>query len=332
VAGDRLPSVRHLAAALGINLHTVRSAYRNLEEDGLVETRHGSGTFVLPRDPGRPGPRGSKVPSSTFGIVVPAHTDLYRRIIDGAESIAHDAPALLFVGSARESEVKCLQIVERMIGRGVDGIVVTAPLMPEQEGARLAGSFGRLVFCDWPGGPRPRVLFDLEAGVAAAVRHLAGHGHRRVGLVVTPAEWPNASPIHRGFRRGLAESDLPQGQIAIVYDYTAEAGHRAADDLFADPDPPTAVVTANDVYAVGILRTARKRGIGVPDDLAVVGTGDHEIGRIVEPTLTTILLPAERMGREALQMVLDLSAGRPPEPGAVELDCPLLVRGSCGCP
>lgn len=332
VAGDRLPAVRRLAAALGINLHTVRSAYRQLEEDGLVVTRHGSGTFVLPRDPGRRAHRGSGVPASTFGIVVPAHTDLYRRIIDGAESIAHDAPALLFVGNAMESEGMGLQIVERMIGRGVDGIILAAPMVPEAVGLELAETFRRIVFCDWPGGPRPRLLFDLEGGVAEAARHLAGHGHEKLGLIVPPPHWVNAEPIHSGYHRALSKIGLPSDTIVTVYNYTVEAGRRAAEILLSLPEPPTGVIASDDAYAIGFTQVLRERGMSVPDDAAIVGMGGHEIGAAVSPGLTTVDLPGTRMGREAMRILLEAPRGQAGESPEVKLECDLVVRESCGCP
>lgn len=331
VAGDRLPPLRVLADRLGINLHTVSAAYRHLEEDGLVATRHGSGTYVLPRDPGRHTRHGSDVPASTFGVVVPAYTDLYRRVIDGIEMVAYQAPALLFVGSAHESAEIGLRTVERMIGRGVDGIIVTAPLLPPDEVPGLLASFPAIVFCDWPAGPQPGVLFDLEGGVGDAVRHLIGHGHRSIGLIAPPADWQNASPVHQGYRRALAEADLAPGPMVTVYDYTLEAGVQVDTRLAALPHPPTAVIADNDATAVGLLRSARRRGLRLPDDLAVIGMGGSQLGALVEPALTTVDLPATKMGREAMRILLNLCRGIPPEPSGLMLGTNLTIRQSCGC-
>src|SRR5512136_2976089 len=70
--GDRLPSVRELAGQLAINMNTVRSAYKKLEMDGLVETRHGLGTCVLSRHPSRLGRTDSSLHSHTIGVILPS--------------------------------------------------------------------------------------------------------------------------------------------------------------------------------------------------------------------------------------------------------------------
>jgi LacI family transcriptional regulator len=330
VAGERLPAVRYLAAMLGINLHTVRAAYRHLEEDGLVETRHGSGTYVLPRDPSRPIEAGSGIPGSIFGIVIPAYADLYQRIIDGAELLAHHASALLLVGNARESEAVGLQIVERMTSRGVDGIIVAAPLLPADRAAALARSAQRIVFCDWPNGPLPGIRFDLEGGIAAGVRHLAEHGHRDIGLIAPPAAWANAGPVHTGYRKAMEQARLAPGLIATVYDYTPEAGQHAAAELLDRRPAPTAILASNDQFAVGVRDIAAARGLTVPSDLAVVGFGGGQIGELMTPRLTTVHLPGRRMGGMAMQMLLD----EPPDarsPSSTILEPRLVVRESCGC-
>jgi LacI family transcriptional regulator len=331
VANDRLPPVRQLAATLGINLHTVRAAYQHVEDDQLVVTQHGRGTFVLPRDPSRRGSSGSGVPASTFGVIVPAHTDLYRRMLDGIGLVAHAAPALLFVGSARESEETGLQVAQRMVGRGVDGLIVTAPLIPQGAVSDLIASFPRIVFGDWPGGPQPGVSFDLESGVSQAVHHLIDHGHSDIGLVCTPAAWVNAAPVHRSHGEALAAAGLEPGSIVTVYDYTVEAGTRALGELLDDGPAPSAVIVGNDATAIGVIRAARRRGLRIPGDLAVIGTGGHEMGEYVDPSLTTIHLPGERMGVEAMTLLLSLARGEAPVGAVAPLETSLVVRESCGC-
>jgi DNA-binding transcriptional regulator YhcF (GntR family) len=97
-AGEKLPSVRQLANHLGINLHTVRAAYRKLEADGLVATRHGSGTVVLKYDPIRLSQGVARVRTYTIGVLVPRLSNpFYPAFLRGVENIARQHHSLPWI-------------------------------------------------------------------------------------------------------------------------------------------------------------------------------------------------------------------------------------------
>ena len=103
-------------------------------------------------------------------------------------------------------------------------------------------------------------------------------------------------------------------------------------ELLALDDPPTAVFAASDSIAVGVIRTARKRGLDVPGDLSVVGFDDTYNAMWVEPPLTTVQQPLRQMGRVAARTVLDLAAGKVPDSHHVQLATTLVVRESTAPP
>jgi LacI family transcriptional regulator len=103
-------------------------------------------------------------------------------------------------------------------------------------------------------------------------------------------------------------------------------GESALPALLEHPARPTAVVCYNDQQAVGIIRAARRLNVAVPGRLSVVGFGDRELSRVVDPALTTQRLPALDIGCEAATMIAELIEGRPVE--SVTVPCELVVRES----
>jgi LacI family transcriptional regulator len=94
------------------------------------------------------------------------------------------------------------------------------------------------------------------------------------------------------------------------------------------PDPPTAIFAFNDNVAVGVMSTARARGLSIPDDLSVVGFDDSELAEIVVPGLTTVRQPLAEMGRMAVSLLMRLLENQRVDALRIELATKLVVRES----
>jgi DNA-binding LacI/PurR family transcriptional regulator len=123
------------------------------------------------------------------------------------------------------------------------------------------------------------------------------------------------------------EPDLVR--VAPLY---VEGGESAGADLFALPDPPTAVFTANDLQAVGVYQAARRAGRRIPEDLSVVGFDDLPFTSWAGPPLTTVHQPLAQMGATAANLVISLAAGQRLEQNRIELATTLTVRESTAPP
>ncbi|MFG1988874.1 LacI family DNA-binding transcriptional regulator [Actinoplanes sp. NPDC048988] len=169
------------------------------------------------------------------------------------------------------------------------------------------------------------VDIDVEAGVRAAVRHLTERGHRRIGMIDCPGA---ADPGRRaGFLAEAAEQDLTVPAEAIVaVEQSLAGGGSGFERLRAADEGITAVVAFNDLVALGAYRAARRLGLDIPGDIAVVGFDGLGIGELLDPPLTTIALDKRRMGELAVAEAERLLAGEPPTLSVVEPR--LLVRGS----
>ncbi|HEY0599403.1 substrate-binding domain-containing protein, partial [Brevundimonas sp.] len=165
-----------------------------------------------------------------------------------------------------------------------------------------------------PGGPGRSVAdgvgIDDEAGGYDIARHLLDLGHRRFAFISGIAGHLSAEQRFDGLKRALRERRLdPEAVTVLQGDFTFRSGSLLAARLFDQPDPPTALVCANDDMAAGALSTAHGRGLDVPGRLSITGFDDTPVSEIVWPPLTTVHQPLKDMGGEAVRLIAGRLAG-----------------------
>lgn len=167
---------------------------------------------------------------------------------------------------------------------------------------------------------------------SALTEHLADHGHRRIGLVSGAPGLATSEERVLGYRLGLGRAGLPWNPDLVVCGHSErERGARALAELLDKPQPVTAVVVANDAMMVGVLHEARRRGVRIGEELAVVGYDDTEWADLVQPPLTTMAQPVAEIGTHAVRMLLARIADPDRQPETVRLPPTLRRRQSCGC-
>jgi LacI family transcriptional regulator len=158
------------------------------------------------------------------------------------------------------------------------------------------------------------VYLDNEAGGVMAARHLLEHGHTRIAHISGPPGFPDSRARLRGYRRALETAGIPFDESLVAEgDFLEEGGYRAMQQLLARKVPLTAVFAANDQTAAGVFKALREAGLGIPDDISVVGYDDVLLARYLYPSLSTIRQPLEEMGRAATRAALALLAGEETE-------------------
>ena len=171
-------------------------------------------------------------------------------------------------------------------------------------------------------------------GAAEAARHIAKLGHTRIAHIKGPDSFLSAKERLRGFRVGLAEFGLNiPDRYLLTGGYTFDSGVECGNELIEMEQPPTAVFCGNDEMAVGVYKAARDAGVSIPEDLSVIGFDDSPIAERIWPTLTSVRLPIEHMGRIAAQLLVsnhDRMSMEPPS--AVSVMPSLVVRDSTCAP
>ncbi|MFN2135963.1 MAG: LacI family DNA-binding transcriptional regulator [Candidatus Promineifilaceae bacterium] len=175
---------------------------------------------------------------------------------------------------------------------------------------------------------------DSYGATMIALEHLYSLGHRRIGLIRGERKSRPGHSRLRGYEVFLLNKGLPLDKELIACAPFEEAGGmHALHQLLSLANPPTAVLAANDILAIGAMQAAHAAGLFIPDQLSIVGMDDIMAARATNPGLTTIAKPKYEIGRQAADFLLDrLAARSQPEPRRHLFTCTLRQRGSTGPP
>ncbi len=334
--GERLPAIRVMAGHLGIHYLTVRAAYRQLEAEGMIATRQGSGSRVLAYNPQRLARLAGETRTHTIGVLLPSLSNpFYQAVLEGIEEAAGEEGALVFVGSTHDDPLVQARYFARMAVKDVDGILIVSQEADwlERDGFGEVEKRLPVVSLDCPGDRGEGVLIDLEGAGYLGTRHLIEHGHHRIGLVTYTARVDNVALIEKGCQRALDEAGLEMRSewIARVGGFDIQAGEAGARRLLHGLDRPSAVFAITDLMAAGVLRIANLQGLRVPQDLALVGFNDIPLAGLLDPPLTTVRAPATELGCQGMRLLQRRINGELEPPEKILLPVSLVVRQSCGC-
>ena len=184
---------------------------------------------------------------------------------------------------------------------------------------------------DGAGWAAPTVCIDDRAGGALATRHLLDLGHRRIGFIGEPANNPfgftSSAQREAGFFSELAAAGFVVDRALVRHaPHLRAAARQLATDMLALAEPPTAIVAASDVQAVGVLEAAAALGVEVPRQLSVIGFDDIELASLMG--LTTVRQPLELSGRRAADLVVQAVGATPLSPFTDEMSLELVVRST----
>lgn len=234
---------------------------------------------------------------------------------------------------AATSQAKALPIYKKLVGeRDVDGLLLmgTQPVdarvnyLNDQQFPFV--SFGRTE------NSQKHAFVDVDGalGLADAVDHLVKLGHQLIGYITPPDGLMCAKYRWEGFSRAMALHNLKiREDLVVKGDFTEKSGQLAMHLLLDLPQPPTAVITSNDLCAFGAMRALSMRGLVPGKDVSVVGFDDIRLASHWHPSLTTISQPLRRLGFIASQMLIDIINGKEVETQIV-LKPQLIVRQSTG--
>jgi LacI family transcriptional regulator len=215
------------------------------------------------------------------------------------------------------------EVLTQLRGR-VSGMVVCSPRLDAEEILDLCGRTP-MVLVNREAAGADCVIIDATDGLRQTVEYLTALGHRRVAYVQgAQRSWSNAHRVELATALA-AESGLDL-QVLGWQAETVDGGTAAAASVVASG--ATAVITHNDLVALGVIAGARALGRSVPDDLSVVGIDDIPLAAIAHPALTSIAVPMGRAATAALELLGRALAGERQTPRTVRLPTQLVVRGS----
>jgi len=273
--------------------------------------------------------------SRAIGLVVidaanPFFSDVARGVQDAVEEVGG---VVLLGNSAGEQarEVRYLELFEEQRVRGV----LIAPLSAADPPLGALTRLGiPVVFLDRHGedSDHSSVSVDDVTGGRIAAAHLVERGHRRIAFVGGPSTLRQVSERRQG-AEAVVEATEDASMLAIsTRGLTFAAGRQAAEDLVMMPTVlrPTAVFTANDLVAIGLLQGLSAHGLRVPADIAIVGYDDIEFAAAAAVPLSSVRQPRAELGRRGAELLYEelgaLDAGRPVEHEHVRFQPELIIR------
>jgi LacI family transcriptional regulator len=269
-------------------------------------------------------------------LVADIANPFYAEVARGVEDAAAPRGYRVLVGSSDLDTDRERELMTAFESRTVDAVAITATAGDTAELERLVAGGMPLVFIDRrPAGmSAPAVVSDNVAAARHAVRHLVDLGHRDLAMISGPPSMATAAQRVEGFRWACAEAGITLRPECVREGYLGiEGGQRATLELL-DLDPrPTAVLSFNNLLAVGALEAFRQRKVRVPADLSLLTFDDMSLFPYVDPPITAIAQPAHHMGFEAAKILLDaLESGLPPVVKDVVLPTEFRSRQSCAAP
>lgn len=335
-SGRRRPTIKDVATAAGVSRGTVSrvingghwvspSAHKAVEQairtTGYRVNRHARSLVT------------GRANSLAFLLTEPQHllfSDPNFSILlrGAAAALAKRGMTLVLLVAGDEAERE--NVAAYVAAGHVDGVL----LISSHENDPLIGSLLEqgvpTVACGIPLGYAdqvPSVSVDEVGGARTMVAHLRAAGRRRIGMIAGPLDTPGGRFRLEGYRQTLG-ADFDERLVAYG-DYSAASGAAAMEALLdsgVGSDGIDAVFAASDLMAAGAITTLRQRGLRVPEDIAVGGFDDSALAATLDPPLTTMRQPFDRISSEMVTLLLEVIEGAPQK--SVTIPASLVVRRS----
>lgn len=215
----------------------------------------------------------------------------------------------------------------------VDGILLSGPRYDDAALAALVQRKFPLVLNGTVADNQYNTVdVDNIASACMAVNHLVQLGHRRIACITNaPLTFTAASDRLSGYCEALEAAGLSYDERLVRQGaFDPQSGYEQMNRLLDQAERPTAVFVASDVVAFGALAALAKRGLRVPQDMALVGFDDVPMAAYCIPQLTTVHLPTHGLAQAAGERLVELLQGRDEAPRQILLETSLVIRQSCG--
>lgn len=312
---------------------------RALHSSSLVNDETAKRIRVIARQMGyRPSAIGRSLKtrrSMTIGVVVTSVADpMLAQVVSGIEEVAIEHGYAVFLANSAADSERELKVVHSFQERRVDAIIVVSSRVGSMYMPLLDEIGVPIVLLDnqYPGDFVHTISIDDFAGAAAITEYLISLRHQRIAYLGDRFGLYSDNRRCSGYQAALRTHHIPfSAELLMQGDGSPEGGRQAMERLLALREPPTAVFCYNDLSAVGAMSAIHSKGWNIPRDISVAGFDDISTAAYLTPPLTTFRQPRRAMGRQAMQTLLDLFAGKKPAT-SINVRGELVVRGSTGDP
>jgi LacI family transcriptional regulator len=277
--------------------------------------------------------------SNVIGVIVQGVSiPFYAEIVKGIENKANEYDLRLIVCDSENSINKEKDFVKFLYDRSVDGMILIIPQMSDADMYKIhKDKYPIVVFgSNMQEYNIPSITVDNKLGAFLAVRHLYSHGFNQIAFIGSIEEEQNLDRRERleGYKNALKECQLelrPEYvENGLYYEETASG---AFIRLMKLPNPPDGIFCGNDEMALGVLKTAKKMGIKIPEQIGLVGFDNIRICQYTNPALTTVNQPTYNIGILCCEKLIYClnNKGKDIKYTNLILQPELIIRESCGC-
>jgi DNA-binding LacI/PurR family transcriptional regulator len=333
-------TIRDVARKAGVSVATASRALNGMD---IVNPQTRDRILLVMEELGfRPSPAARRLSlgrTLTVGVVVSFLTrPQAAERLRGVDAVLSDSEFDLVIYNVESVQKRDHYLGTLAQSQRTDGLIVMS-LPPLAEAASaLSRSPVPVVFIDvhTPSvSSMPRVIGDDLAGGAMAARHLLDLGHTAIAFIGDAVADPFGFTSSRDRERGFTD-ELARVGLAVPANWIGHGAHgryearELAHRMLADDQPPTAIFTASDTQALGVIAAARELGLHVPDDLSVIGYDDIEAADYVG--LTTVRQQLLESGRRGAEILLSEIESRSDQPPIARLNPELVVRATTAPP
>jgi DNA-binding LacI/PurR family transcriptional regulator len=247
----------------------------------------------------------------TIGVVIPdIERPFFATVVSGIQQVATEAGYQVVICQSKESYITEVSNVQALIASQVDGLLICHSRKTENfdhvhpracRGIPVV-HFDR-VSNEVDGA---KVVLDDWNGAYSITEHLIQQGAQRIAILAGPESLLISRNRLAGYQHALKSYQLPlRPEFEAHIEFRSEEAEVALDAWLALPEPPDAIFAINYTNAFDLLLALKKRGLRVPQDMAVVGFGDEFMAAMIEPGLTTVDLHPYRIGQQAARLFLE---------------------------
>lgn len=268
--------------------------------------------------------------TNSFAMIVPEiNSPAFPAIIQGAQMAAQERGFSMLLGGVGENG-EDPGLASRLLKKNrVDGFLIsTGRREPEAMSELKTLRAPSVLLNRFLDDTHPHVILDDYQGAIAIVRHLLELGHRRIAFVGGLKRFLGTRRLS-GYQAALQDAGISfDPDLAIDAGYDREGGEIAVHRLLALPHRPTAVFATNHLVAAGVLLGTQRMGLSVPADLSIASFYDGPVAELLNPALTAVRFPLERLGSEAALMLMDIIENRNVPTSKILPYDTIVVRGS----
>ncbi len=333
-----MATLKEMAVSLNLSIMAVSKALRDAPDiSAATKARVQAEARRVNYVPNRAAQNLRSQRSGLLGVVVPQinHT-YYSHLVWGIERQAEALGLQIIVGHSLDRVENEMREVQKLISRQVEAILLVPVVRWQHRLATLelirASGMPTVLLDAYPAGAEkfPNVswvICDDQRGGFLATEHLLDLGHREILFLAGPNGSSSSAGRFSGYQRALVAAGVEYTDKRVyLADKDIESGRHAMAQALSEKAPFTAVVAHNDSVAIGAVETLRQQGYRIPSEISVVGFGDGVLASFFRVPLTTVRVPKQEMGENAVRLAMDLRGGATVQPRQLPVE--IIVRES----